>query len=105
MIINAFIAPIIKSSFTFKRKPLIVGAFNIYKYTLNPCPNMKLSHRLQAPTPKIWKQVGNALLTISTAITGYTAFTNQQDIAIISMVCGILGKVITSFFVEDTTQV
>jgi hypothetical protein len=64
---------------------------------------MKLLKRLQAPTPKTWKQIGNALLIISTSITGYTAFTNQHTIAIVSMVCGILGKVITSFFVEDTT--
>lgn len=65
---------------------------------------MNLLKRLQAPTPTLWKQIGNALLSISTLITGYTAYMDEPAIAIISMVCGILGKVITSFFVEDTTQ-
>jgi hypothetical protein len=66
---------------------------------------MKLLKRLQAPTPKIWKQIGNAFLIISTSITGYTAYIDQHTIAIISIVCGILGKVITSFIVEDTTTI
>jgi hypothetical protein len=65
---------------------------------------MKLLLRLKSPTPKLWKQIGNALLSISTLITGYTAFIDEPIIAIVSMVCGILGKIITSFFVEDTTQ-
>jgi hypothetical protein len=64
---------------------------------------MNLLKRLQSPTPKLWKQIGNALLSISTLITGYTAYVDQPTIAIISMICGILGKVITSFFVEDNT--
>lgn len=65
---------------------------------------MNLLEKLKAPTPKIWKQIGNALLLISTTITGYSAFTDQRTIAIISMMCGILGKVITNFVVEDTNQ-
>jgi hypothetical protein len=65
---------------------------------------MNLLNRLKSPTPKLWKQIGNALLSISTLITGYTAFIDEPALAITSMVCGILGKVITSFFVEDTNQ-
>lgn len=65
---------------------------------------MNILKRLQLPTPKLWKQIGNALLSISTLITGYTAFIDEPIIAIVSMVCGILGKIITSFFIEDTTQ-
>jgi len=65
---------------------------------------MKLLQRLQSPTPKLWRQIGNAFLSVSTLITGYTAFIDEPTIAIISMVCGILGKVITSFFVEDINQ-
>lgn len=64
---------------------------------------MNLITRFQSPTPKLWKQIGNALLSISTLITGYSAVMHEPTIAIISMICGILGKVITSFFVEDNT--
>ena len=67
--------------------------------------SMNLFKNLQAPTPRIWRQIGNALLTISTAVTGYTAFNDQHTVAIISMVCGLLGKLITSLAIEDTTKV
>jgi hypothetical protein len=66
---------------------------------------MNMLKRLQAPTPKLWRQIGNALLIISTTITGYTAYVDEPIIATISMVCGILGKIITSFFIEDNTEV
>jgi hypothetical protein len=66
---------------------------------------MKLLQRLTSPTPKLWRQIGNALLIISTTITGYTAYVDEPIIATISMICGILGKIITSFFVEDNTEV
>jgi hypothetical protein len=65
---------------------------------------MNLLNRLKSPTPKLWKQIGNALIILSTSITGYAAFTDQHIVAVISMVCGVLGKLITSFFVEDTNQ-
>jgi hypothetical protein len=66
---------------------------------------MNILKRLKSPTPKLWRQIGNALLIISTTITGYTAYVDEPIIATISMICGILGKIITSFFVEDNTEV
>lgn len=66
---------------------------------------MKILERFKAPTPKLWRQIGNALLIISTTVTGYTAYVDEPTIGLISIICGMLGKVITSFFVEDNTQV
>lgn len=56
------------------------------------------------PTPKKWRQLGDALLAVSTAVTGYTMYTNEQTIALISMICGVVGKFLTNFFTDDTTQ-
>lgn len=66
---------------------------------------MNILKRLQAPTPKLWRQLGNALLAVSAAVSGYTAYCNEPTIAMISMICGVVGKFLTSFFVEDTSEV
>ena len=65
---------------------------------------MKILTRLKSPTPKVWRQIGNILLTISTTITGYTLYIDENTVAIISAICGILGKVLTSLFVEDVVE-
>ena len=62
---------------------------------------MSLVQRFKAPTPKVWRQLGNSLLAVSAAISGYTIYADQPVIATITMVCGVLGKFLTSFFVED----
>jgi len=54
------------------------------------------------PTPKKWVQLGDALLAISTAVSGYTIYNDQHTVALISMICGVVGKFLTSFFTEDT---
>lgn len=64
---------------------------------------MTLFDRIKAPTPKMWRQLGNSLLAVSAAISGYTIYADQPVIATISMICGVVGKFLTSFFVEDNT--
>jgi hypothetical protein len=64
---------------------------------------MELLKRLQSPTPKVWKQIGNGLLAVSAAISGYSAYADQHTIAIITIVCGVVGKFLTNFSVEDNT--
>lgn len=56
------------------------------------------------PTPKKWRQLGDALLAISTAVSGYTIYSNEHTVALISMICGVLGKFLTNFFTEDTSS-
>lgn len=64
---------------------------------------MTLFDRFKAPTPKMWRQLGNSLLAVSAAISGYTIYADQPVVATITMVSGVLGKFLTSFFVEDNT--
>ena len=66
---------------------------------------MSLFQRFKAPTPKIWRQLGNGLLAVSVAISGYTIYANEEVIALISMICGVIGKFLTNFFVEDNTEI
>ncbi|HMS90941.1 MAG TPA: hypothetical protein PKC87_01875 [Candidatus Absconditabacterales bacterium] len=64
---------------------------------------MTLFDRFKSPTPKVWRQLGNGLLAVSAAISGYTMYAEQPVVAAITMVSGVLGKFLTSFFVEDNT--
>lgn len=52
------------------------------------------------PTPKKYRQLGDALLGISTFITASAIATNNNTIAIISLVIGSAGKFLTNFFSE-----
>lgn len=54
------------------------------------------------PTPKKWRQLGDALLAASTAVSGYTMLNEQPTIAFIAMMCGVVGKFLTNFFTDDT---
>mgnify|MGYP000916276043 CR=1 FL=1 len=54
-----------------------------------------------SPTPKKWRKLGDALLAISTSVTGYTIYANEPTIAVISLVLGVVGKFLTNFFSED----
>jgi hypothetical protein len=62
---------------------------------------MSIVQRFKAPTPKMWRQLGNSLLAVSAAISGYTVYADEQVIALITMICGVVGKFLTNFFVED----
>lgn len=66
---------------------------------------MKILQRLKSPTPKVWRQLGNAFVAVSAAISGYSAYCNEPTISMISMICGVVGKFLSSFFVEDNTEV
>ena len=65
---------------------------------------MKLLQRLKAPTPRVWRQLGNALFGVSTIISGYTMYSDLPTVALVTMICGVVGKFLSEFFVEDNTQ-
>lgn len=58
---------------------------------------MKIKY--SAPTPKRWRQLGDALLGISTMIIPL-ALTNHIWIGITLFAIGVVGKFITNFFAE-----
>jgi hypothetical protein len=60
----------------------------------------QLLNNYWAPTPKKWRKLGDALLTVSTTITGFSIATDHKTLAYTALICGILGKVITNLFTE-----
>ncbi len=53
--------------------------------------------RYNAPTPTIWKNVGNTLLLIGSTVTGISAYTLPPYIIVIASVITCMGKIITDF--------
>tara|TARA_B110000977_G_scaffold132061_1_gene168160 strand:- start:1185 stop:1388 length:204 start_codon:yes stop_codon:yes gene_type:complete len=51
----------------------------------------------QKPTPKQWRQVGDTLLIITTAASGYSILSNHETIGIVISVVGVIGKLLTNF--------
>ena len=67
------------------------------------------------PTPKKWRRIGDGLLASASvlAIGGLWQFDNLKEIftpteikglIMTSIVLGVLGKFLTNFFKEDTTE-
>lgn len=64
---------------------------------------MKKIHELYAsPTPKKWRKLGDALLSVSTLLSSYSVADEWgKSVTIAIMVTGVLGKFLTNFFSED----
>ena len=67
------------------------------------------------PTPKKWRRIGDSMLAVASvlAIGGLWQFDNLKDIfttgeikgmIVASIVLGVVGKFLTNFFKEDTTE-
>jgi len=54
-----------------------------------------------APTPKRWRKLGDALLGVSTTITGFAIMEEYKWLAISALALGVIGKFLTNFFKED----
>jgi hypothetical protein len=52
------------------------------------------------PTPKNIRKFGDALLAVSTFVSGYAMIEQYTTIAIIFLVVGALGKFLTNFFTD-----
>ncbi len=57
----------------------------------------KLFANYAKPTPKQWRQFGDALLIISTAASSYSILTQHGTIGIVVAVIGVVGKLLTNF--------
>lgn len=55
------------------------------------------------PTPKKWRQLGDALLGVSTTITGYSLYVDLKWVAAVALILGVVGKFLTNFFTDDST--
>jgi len=67
------------------------------------------------PTPKKWRRIGDSLLAVASvlAIGGLWQFDSLKEIftpneikglIVASIVLGVLGKFLTNFFKEDTSE-
>jgi len=52
-------------------------------------------------TPKFWRKLGDALLSVGTAITGFAIMEEMKWIAISALLVTVIGKFLTNFFKED----
>jgi len=64
---------------------------------------MNIIDRFNAPTPKKWVNIGNILLAISASLTTFGYFYEYPDLAIVSAICGAVGKLLTSLIVDETS--
>jgi uncharacterized membrane protein len=60
-----------------------------------------MKNNYYSPTPKKWRKLGDALLGVSTTITGFAIYENEKWIALTALILGVIGKFLTNFFGED----
>ena len=61
--------------------------------------------KFNSPTPAKWKRLGNALLGVSTMVTGMAIVGDEKYIAEIALFTGVIGKFLTDFFtIEKVTE-
>ena len=61
----------------------------------------KITEQYYRPTPKFYRKLGDALLAVSTFVTGFAIYEEFNVIAIIALVVGVFGKFLSNFFSED----
>ena len=52
------------------------------------------------PTPVLFRKIGDALLGVSTFITGYGIASDHDWVAYTALFIGVVGKFLTNFFSE-----
>ena len=60
----------------------------------------KIMKGYMSPTPKKWRKLGDALLGVSSTMTGYAITQEMQEVALISLAIGVIGKFLSNFFSE-----
>lgn len=55
-------------------------------------------------TPAKWRKIGDALLAVSTTITGFAIYEQTKWIALSALILGVLGKFLTNFFTEEQSE-
>lgn len=59
-----------------------------------------IKDKYYAPTPAKWRKLGDALLGVSTTITGYAIYEEVKWIALTALAIGVVGKFLSNFFSE-----
>lgn len=66
--------------------------------------NSKLKEKYFAPTPAKWRKLGDALLGVSTTITGFAIMDQMKGLALTALILGVVGKFLTNFFTKENTS-
>ena len=61
----------------------------------------KCHNRYAGVTPIKWRKLGDALLGVSTTITGFAIYEEAKWVAIFALATGVIGKFLTNLFKED----
>lgn len=51
-----------------------------------------------SPTPKFYRAIGDALLSIGTMVSAYNIVMDDKFIALFCLIGGVIGKFLTNFF-------
>ena len=62
---------------------------------------MKMKNTYYSPTPTKFRKLGDALLGVSTTITGFAIYQDVKWVALTALIIGVIGKFLTNFFSED----
>ena len=70
-------------------------------------PQTKYKFKLKsyfAPTPKLFRMIGDTLLSVGSLLTGYQILCNEKILALISLTLTILGKFMTNLASLDVDE-
>lgn len=59
-----------------------------------------ISKKYYSPVPKNMRKLGDALLSVSTMITGFAIYEDYKWLAFTALLIGSAGKFLTNFFSE-----
>jgi len=57
------------------------------------------------PTPLMFRKIGDALLGIFSIVSVSSVITEHKDLAVASLIIGILGKILSNFFTDTPAPV
>lgn len=70
-------------------------------------PQTKYKFKLKsyfAPTPKLFRMIGDSLLSVGSLLTGYQILCDQKTLALISLTLTIIGKFVTNLASLDVDE-
>ena len=56
------------------------------------------------PTPQLFRKIGDSLMGISSAVTGYAIVEDSKALALTFLIIGVVGKFLSNFFTEINGQ-
>lgn len=57
-----------------------------------------------APTPKKMRKIGDALLGVFSITSVSSMIMDDKQLAVITLIIGVLGKILTNFFQEESSE-